>query len=87
MDDGQVKELVELAHRVAEVGKDPAHKVKAIGRGCRNVCEGPARHVFHDHDELLVLTVALNDTGQVRKTHAVALGSIDALVRTAEPWG
>ena len=87
VDDGRVKELVKLAHRVAEVGEDAAHEVETVGRGRHGLRERLSGNVLHDHDETLVLAVALDDAGQVGEPRPIALGSMDPLVRAAQPGG
>ena len=81
------EKLVELAHRVAELGKDAAHKLEARRRPLalpHARSERLARDELHHHNEVPVAAMALQEARQVRKADAATLRGKDLLVRTAQ---
>ena len=90
MDERGIEALVKLGHCVAEVGKDATHEVEPRGRAARvphRIGERLARDVLHDHHQLVVPTMALDDAGQVRQARAMSLRLEDALVRPSQALG
>ena len=87
MDERRVKELVELAHRLAKRRKDAPRK---LGRGTarRNLLlERAPGHIFRNNHEFRAGLIALGHTRQMPKAPPRALGGPQRLVRAAHAGG
>ena len=100
MDERRVERLVQLDGGVAEGWHEAGGETLAPlrARALDHLAQGEARHVLHHHNEAApegtvraavsaALLAALDDSGQVRKASASALGGSELAVCTPEARG